>query len=117
ATSQGCAKIPAPTMPPITIIVASNNPSCRRGFEGSTVVIPTAAENLVGRLCQTPPQVFHRTHYKCLSQFGRYETPEKQQRRHVSPRNRTQFVDFELWSHLYQHRAIAEMLREFRIVI
>src|SRR5262249_7179578 len=39
ATSEGLAKIPAPTMPPITIIVASNNPSRRRGSLG--VVIPS----------------------------------------------------------------------------
>src|SRR5437016_1818726 len=37
ATSEGLAKIPAPTMPPMTIIVASNNPSSRRGFGASNV--------------------------------------------------------------------------------
>src|SRR5437667_2064050 len=31
--------MPAPTMPPMTIIVASNNPSWRRGFDA--VVIPS----------------------------------------------------------------------------
>src|SRR3954470_18554583 len=31
ATSDGFAKIPAPTIPPITIIVASKSPSCLTG--------------------------------------------------------------------------------------
>jgi hypothetical protein len=41
-------------MPPMTIMVASNNPSSWRGFNASDFVIPKEIEDFVGRLCQTP---------------------------------------------------------------
>jgi len=34
ATTYGLMKMPAPTMPPITIMVASNKPTCRSRPEG-----------------------------------------------------------------------------------
>src|SRR5262249_31619951 len=94
ATSEGFAKIPAPTMPPMTIIVASNNPSSRRGLVA--VVIPSGVK-------------FCRASVSAPNAFGVPET-------HYSSSRGTELVNSKFWRRLYERRVLSEILCKFRIV-